>query len=298
MTILMSSQDDSLPLLQPLPEAVHVGKCMKSSFANWFLLYKGQRFNLSNLRVLYNDCSDVVKHSVRKTLTSSSVRNRDRMSVPNLLLISQDSILKTVSQVASIVQTLIPETFHLHKGNSRGALEHPVSICCASQSKLLIVDRAKPKLFCARMHYPFDVEVVAKGLRDPSSVIFLEGAAYVADSGNKRVGFVTLSKAVFLEPKKMKVDDLHEAVEKRGIPCTARTKKPMAEALQKWITSQQKAGGMQSDELTTLKLNKALMRSVSLAVGRNEVIFLATPIPIVFIRLPLTTMVLFFVGRF
>ena len=273
MTILMLSQDDSLPLLQPLPEAVHVGKCMKSSFANWFLLYKGQRLNLSILQALYNDCSDVVKHSIRKTLTLRSVRNRDRMSVHNLLLISQDSNLKAVSQVASIVQTVIPETFCLHKGNSRGVLEHPVSICCALQSKLVIVDRAQPKLFCARMHYPFNVEKVAKGLRDPSSVIFLEGVAYVADSGHKQVRFVALFKAVFLEPKKMKADDLREAVEKRGIPCTTRTKKPMAEALQKWITSRQKAGRMQSDELTTLKLNEALMRPVSLAVGGNEVIF-------------------------
>ena len=61
MKIMMSSEDESLPFLQPLPEAVHVGKCMKSSFANWFLLYDGQRFNLLNLRVLYNDCSDAVK---------------------------------------------------------------------------------------------------------------------------------------------------------------------------------------------------------------------------------------------
>ena len=91
-----------------------------------------------------------------------------------------------------------------------------MSVCCASQSKLLIVDRSKAKLFCARMHYPFDVEVIAKGMRDPLSVIFLEGLAYVADSGNNRVGHVVLSKSVFLEPKKMKVDDLREAVEKKG----------------------------------------------------------------------------------
>ena len=44
MMILMSSQEDRLKFLQPLPEAVHVGKCMKSSFANWFLFCDGQRF--------------------------------------------------------------------------------------------------------------------------------------------------------------------------------------------------------------------------------------------------------------
>ena len=109
MTILMSSQDESLPFLQPLPEAVHVGKCMKSSFTNWFLLYEGQRFNLSNLRVLYNDCSDIVRNAVWQAVTLSAVRNRDRMSVHDLLLIIQDSLVNAVSQVTSIV---------LHRPNS------------------------------------------------------------------------------------------------------------------------------------------------------------------------------------
>ena len=135
------------------------------------------------------------------------------------------------------------------------------------------MDRAKAKLFCARMYYPFDVEVIAKGMRDPLSVIFLEGVAYVADSGNNRGGFVVLSKSVFLQPNKMKVDDLREAVEKRGISCSARTKKAMAAALQNWITSQQKAEGLKADELNTLKLNETLPRPVSLAVAGDEVIF-------------------------
>ena len=123
------------------------------------------------------------------------------------------------------------------------------------------------------MHYPFDVEVIAKGMSDPLSMIFLEGVAYVVDSGNSRVRYVVLSKSVFLELNKMKVDDLHEAVEKRGIVCSARTKKPIADALKKWIASQQKAEGMKADELNTLKLNETMSCSVSLAVAGDEVIF-------------------------
>ena len=119
MKIMMSSEDESLPFLQPLPEAVHAGKCMKSSFANWFLLYDGQRFNLSNLRVLYNDCSDAVKNAVREAVTLSAVRNRDRISVHDLLLITQDRLVDAVSRIASIVQTVVPETFRLHKGIPR-----------------------------------------------------------------------------------------------------------------------------------------------------------------------------------
>lgn len=105
MTILMSSQEERLKFLQPLPEAVHLGKCMKSSFANWFLLCDGQRFNLSNLRVLYNDCTDSVKNAVRQAVALSAVRNRDRMSVHDLLLIVQERLVNVVSEVPSIVQT-------------------------------------------------------------------------------------------------------------------------------------------------------------------------------------------------
>lgn len=88
-----------------------------------------------------------------------------------------------------------------------------MAVCCVSQSKLLIADTGKGRLFCACMLYPFDVEVIAKGMSDPLSVIFLDGVAYVADSGNNRVGYVVLSNSIFLEPNKMKVDDLREAIE-------------------------------------------------------------------------------------
>lgn len=84
------------------------------------------------------------------------------MSVHDLLLIVQARLVKVVSEVPSIVQTVVPEMFRLHKGNSRGVLDHPVAVCCASQGKLLIADTGKARLFCARMHYPFDVEVIAK----------------------------------------------------------------------------------------------------------------------------------------
>ena len=34
----------------PVPEAVHLGNCFKSAFANSFLYCRGERINLSNLR--------------------------------------------------------------------------------------------------------------------------------------------------------------------------------------------------------------------------------------------------------
>ena len=48
----------------------------------------------------------------------------DRMSVHDLLLITQDHPVKAVSQIASIVQKVVPKTFHQHKLNSVVFLEH------------------------------------------------------------------------------------------------------------------------------------------------------------------------------
>ena len=55
---------DHLKNLRPLPEAVHLAKCFKSAFANWFLCCNGQQFNLSNLRVLYNDGDEGIKRQM------------------------------------------------------------------------------------------------------------------------------------------------------------------------------------------------------------------------------------------
>ena len=82
--IISLSQDSAdgrdLKYLNPVPEAVHLGKCFKSAFANWFLYYRGERFNLSNLRVLYNDANETIKHGMHQTTTLSAIRNRENVS--------------------------------------------------------------------------------------------------------------------------------------------------------------------------------------------------------------------------
>ena len=56
---------EQMKFSKPIPEAVHLGKCLKSSFANWFLFLNGERFNLSNIRVLYNDEDDHIRRRMR-----------------------------------------------------------------------------------------------------------------------------------------------------------------------------------------------------------------------------------------
>ena len=97
-----------LHFLLPIPEATHVAKCLKGSFSNWFLNKGGERFNLSNLRTLYNDPNPAIREKMRSVVTLSAVRNRDRMSVPDLLTINKESVRVLLASVPRITQTLIP----------------------------------------------------------------------------------------------------------------------------------------------------------------------------------------------
>ena len=118
-----------LQFLVPMPEATHVAKCLKGGLANWFLFKGGERFDLSNLRTLYNDPKPAIREKMRSAVTLSAVRNRDRMSVPDLLTINKESVRMVLAGVSYITQTLIPEPYRLYKGNARGVLDHPTGLC-------------------------------------------------------------------------------------------------------------------------------------------------------------------------
>lgn len=61
-----------LQFLVPMPEATHVAKCLKGSLANWFFFKGGERFNLSNLRTLYNDPNPAIREKMRSAVTLSA----------------------------------------------------------------------------------------------------------------------------------------------------------------------------------------------------------------------------------
>lgn len=150
-----------LHFLLPIPEATHVAKCLKGSFSNWFLNKGGERFNLSNLRTLYNDPNPAMREKMRSVVTLSAVRNRDRMLVPDLLTINKESVRVLLASVPRITQTLIPEPYRLYKGNARGVVDHPTGLCIAPEGKLFVADNSKSRVFQGRLHYPVDVSEVA-----------------------------------------------------------------------------------------------------------------------------------------
>ena len=253
-----------LQFLVPMPEATHVAKCLKGSLANWFLFKGGERFNLSNLRTRYNDPNPAIREKMRSAVTLSAVRNRDRMSVPDLLTINKESVRMVLVGVSYITQTLIPEPYRLYKGNARGVLDHPTGLCIAPEGKLFVADNSKSRVFQGRLHYPVDVSEVNGSLKNPQGLSYLNNVLYVADTGNKRVAYLPLSSSVFLKPSSMKVSELRLALEERQIPTTGLQKKSMVARLNEWIANARRKNKLYCSKLSTLPLNHPI--SIPLAV--------------------------------
>lgn len=250
---------DHLKYLQPLPEAVHLAKCFKSAFANWFLYCDGERFNLSILRVLYNDGDEGIKGQMRQAVTLSAIRNRDRMSVEAMLLIAKPSVREVIRQIPRLVQTVVPEPFRLYIGNSKGVLVNPTGICIADHGSLFITDNKTSCLFLARLHYPVEITEVSRSLRGTIGITYANGAVFVADTGNGRLAYKATLSSVFIEPKKMRIDELRIQVEERHIPTVAEArKKELVGALSKWISAQRKAVKYSATDLNTLPLDKEI----------------------------------------
>ena len=53
-----------------------------------------------------------------------------------------------------------------------------------------------------------------------------EGVVFVADTGNRRIVYKALRPSVFLEPKKLKVDEFKEALQERQVTVDQRARKP------------------------------------------------------------------------
>ena len=267
---------EQVKFLKPIPEAVHLGKCLKSSFANWFLFMNGERFNLSNLRVLYNDEDDDIRGRMRKEVTLSAIRNRDRMSVESMLLIAKPSVRDVIREVPLLVQTIIPETFRLYKGNSKGLIANPTGVCVGDHGSLFITDNKKSSLFLARLHYPVDVTEISKALKHPNGVAYSSGIVFVADTGNERVAYKATGSSVFIDPNKMKVVDLRAQLHARHIQVHASAKKnDLVKALTKWLQEQRRGISYSVSDLNKLPLDKEIKKPLAIVTAATDLLMVS-----------------------
>ena len=136
---------------------------------------------------------------------------------------------------------------------------------------VFITDNSKFRRLLARLHYPVEVTEVSKSLQQPYSVTYTEGVVFVADTGNRMIVYKALRPSVFLEPKKLKVSELKEALQERQVTVDQTARKPdLIKALDKWIQNERKKSKCSNSDVSELPLDKELKKPLALvAVGSD-----------------------------
>ena len=153
-------------------------------------------------------------------------------------------------------------------------LADPTGICIADHGSLFITDNKKSCLFLARLHYPGEITEVSKSLRSPNGVTYANGVVFVADTGDGRLAYKATLSSVFIEPKKMRIDELRIEVEERNIPTVAeaRKKELVMGALSKWISDQRKAVKYSATDLNTLPLDKEITFPLAVTAAATDML--------------------------
>ena len=211
-TIIDDQNNDLLPpeyAFACIPDAVHVGKSLKASFANWMILLNGERACLSILHCLRDEDT-----SLRKILPRDAVLNKDRMDVDCILHLTKGKVLDELQKVGRVVHRILPDLYKVTDSNRSGLYPHPIAVALGDHGKLLVLDH-KPmskttRLLQVRLHSPADVKVV-KELGDARHIVYLEGIAYVSEPTG--INVIPISGNVTPPVDKLKKDDLKKILE-------------------------------------------------------------------------------------
>ena len=197
-----------------LPDAVHVGKSLKCSFANWMLLLDDERACLSILHTIRD--SDP---QLKRLLPRDSVLNRDRMDVNCILHLSKKSVLARLQTVDCVVHSVLPDSYKISDTNQIGLYPHPVAICSGEHGKLLVLDYSPSKnvtrLLEVRLHVPADVKVVGECYGGAKSIAYCDGIACVSCPSG--IHLFPLSKNPVLQLKKLKKVELITELQTRDL---------------------------------------------------------------------------------
>ena len=115
------------------------------------------------------------------------------MDVDIVIQICSPEVQQGLANAKIIVQTLIPEVYHIYEANKEGVLRSPVSVCPAFWGTILTSDKDKGKIFSARLHYPVDVTEVVSGLNNLVGIAFKDGLLLIAELGEKRIACCDLT---------------------------------------------------------------------------------------------------------
>lgn len=92
-------------------------------------------------------------------------------------------------------------------------------------------------------------------MKNANGLAHLDSVVYIADTGNNRVTFFIQNPAVLFRPINMRVDDLRQHFEERGISSRNLNKKEIVKRLSDWISIEQRWYTIDPTKLNTLPLN-------------------------------------------
>ena len=205
--ILDESIDRRLSALSVLPGAVHVGKSIKCSFCNWYLLLENERANLSILYTLRNDANVNIRTQFRKELTIDCVRNKDRMDVNSVIKISSNPVLDVLRKIGYAVHDIVPEKYRLTEDNKPGMFPHPVAIEFDDNGYFVFADYDPPsktsRIVKCRLHNPVNLQVIQDDIRECRSITVLSGIYLACEYG---IGILTVgvTKSISLNVSTLK----------------------------------------------------------------------------------------------
>jgi hypothetical protein len=177
--------------------------------------------------------------------------------------------------VERVVQTLIPEPFRLYKGNAR-VIEHPTGLCITTEGRFFVSDNSKCRVFQGRLHYPVDVSELGTNLKNPQGFSVVNDVLYVADTGNKRVAYIPLSSSVFFKPNAMRVDDLRQALNERGISMNRMPKKELLDLLRRWISDEERACNVSlTNKFTSLPISASIVSPLAICGCASDLLFIS-----------------------
>ena len=260
-------------LLIALPDVVHVGKSIKCSWANWFILLDGQRSNLVLLRILRDSSDPDVRKKLRKLLTLECVRIKDRMAVDVIVLLTRIAVINVLEKVPYVVHTILPKKYRFWKSNMPELCLHPISV--GRFGKLLVLDyepeKKVSKLLMLRLHNPIDVSVFCENISDARNMCYANGVCYIAERGARCIRFVYIEGRV-----QLKVNRLHSRAQletelaKRELSCSG-TVPILKQRLESFL---KKTADMINDKgcRNVMNLDAALSKPTALCMASEDII--------------------------
>ena len=265
--------DPALEYLAFFPDSVHVGKSLKCSFCNWFILLNGERGCLSIIQTLRDDSNPAMRKKLRKILKAEDVQNKDRMAVDPIIRLSSPEVLDALKEVSNVVHQLVPEKYRFSENNKVGMFPHPIAITCGQEGKFFFLDlnplKRSARLVEADLHNPVRSKVVKTQIPMARSLCYLKGIGTVVtccDEG-QALQVVDIEDRVTLKASRLKDRaSLVAELERRRESCDG-TVKCLKQRLEACLLEEQRMYQSQGKTIDIVHLDQDIKPSTICALS-------------------------------